>query len=85
MKLIRWIISIIRRLFSREQERRVAIRPHWETHDDGVMVHVRWSLPDELGRYLWVRHYPATPWGLNAAEREAERFNNERRPPVAHL
>jgi hypothetical protein len=49
----------------------------WEValSDDGEMVHVRWSLPDEKGRYLWVRHYPASAWGLHAAEREAARYN----------
>ena len=55
----------------------------WEVKlsPDGEMVHVRWSIPNERGEYLWVRHYPATPWGLNACEGEARRFNDERRQP----
>lgn len=55
----------------------------WEvvTDADGVMVRVRWSNPDVEGRYLWVRHYPNEPWGQVACEREAQRFNEERRWP----
>jgi len=58
--------------------------PHWEAHipeDDGEMCRVRWSEPDADRRYLWVGHYPNTPWGCHAAARQAERFNEEKRCP----
>jgi len=55
----------------------------WEAVPDseGDMIRVRWSEPNEKGEYLWVRHYPATPWGINACERQAAEFNAEGRRP----
>lgn len=49
----------------------------WEAvlDDDGCMIRVRWSRPDEEGRYLWIAHYPASAWGLNAAEGHVKRLN----------
>jgi hypothetical protein len=76
--------AVLRRL--RERRRREtpqAMPGRWEavTDSDGAMVRVRWSIPDSEGCYLWVGHYVGTPWGMNAAEREAERFNREGRLP----
>jgi hypothetical protein len=55
----------------------------WEVSrdDDGAMVRVRWSLPDDQGAHLYVRHYPGGGWGENACEREARSFNDEGRRP----
>jgi len=55
----------------------------WEVlvDPDGEMVRVRWSVPDAHGLFWWVRHYPATPWGMNACEGQAARFNAEGRSP----
>ena len=71
---IRWLLSLFRRQHS---------APCWEVvmDDDGEMARVRWSEPDTKGRFLWVRHYPATSWGLNAVERDAARMNLEGRRP----
>ena len=53
------------------------VNPQWEVveNKDGSMCHVRWSEPDDEGRYLWVSRYPATTWGRYAAERSAEDKN----------
>ena len=55
----------------------------WESvlDSDGVMARVRWSKPDGQGRFLWVGHYPADGWGQHAAERMADRYNQEGRVP----
>jgi hypothetical protein len=76
--VIRWLLSFFRRHRS---------APCWEVvmDSDGVMCRVRWSEPDTKGRYLWVRHYPATRWGMNAVEREAARMNSEGRRPEERL
>lgn len=62
---------------------RSAIRPlgKWEVvpDDDYTMYRVRWSIPDEQGRYQWVRHYPEHL--RHAAYREAEDFNSGERFP----
>lgn len=56
------------------------------TEEEGC-YRVRWSIPDEKGRYLWVRHYGYGPggnssrWSSHAAERNAEQFNKEGRRP----
>jgi hypothetical protein len=44
---------------------------------------VRWSEPDEKGRYLYVRHYGGngTAWNKRAAEGDAARFNEQGRRP----
>ena len=57
--------------------------PQWETitDDDDQMIRVRWSEPDKAGGHLYVQHYPATPWGCNAANRAAERLNAEKQCP----
>lgn len=65
--------------------------PRWQVVpavEDQVAIGylVRWSEPDAQGRYLWVRHYYAGEdasigWCENAAERDAERMNNEKRVP----
>lgn len=55
----------------------------WESveDDDGEMVRVRWSTPDESGLYLWVGHYPGGSWGRHAAERMASEYNRVGRVP----
>jgi len=57
--------------------------PCWEAvpDEDGVMWRVRWSQPDDHGRYLWVGHYPTENVGQHMAERHAERFNEQCRCP----
>lgn len=66
--------------------------PHWECMPDKENTEtegwyrVRWSDPDEQGRYQWAAHYPYEPnghskgWAENAAERTAKRWNEERKP-----
>lgn len=51
----------------------------WEVVSDpgGEMHRVRWSVPDEEGRYQWVRHYPRKHF----AERQADDFNAGRATP----
>lgn len=74
------IASTLCRLF-----RRKTIDPgHWETalDDDDVMVRIRWSIPDSRGRYLWVRHYPATAWGRAAVWRQVAEWNAEGKTPA---
>lgn len=53
----------------------------WEviSDKDGEMHRVRWSIPDNQGRYQWVRHYPRSM--QNAAQRQAEDFNSGRSYP----
>lgn len=68
-----------------------AVKGEWEVikEEDGKGARVRWSIPDNLGRYLWVRHYltdnspgsPTKQWCENAAERDAKRFNDDARRP----
>jgi hypothetical protein len=55
----------------------------WEVyHDpDGTMVRVRWSIPDDEGRYLWVRHYANEAFGRKAATQDAARFNADKALP----
>jgi hypothetical protein len=55
----------------------------WEVvaDDDGEMVRIRWSEPDAAGRYFWCAHYPGTPWGRNAIEGQARRWNEEGKRP----
>ncbi len=70
--------------------------PHWEAveaaDEDGPYGwKVRWSEPDDKGRYLWVRHYhagnsgddpgPSLGWCHNAAEGDALRLNSSGRLP----
>jgi uncharacterized protein (TIGR02996 family) len=60
--------------------------PRWEAvpDKDGEMWRVRWSVPDEKGRYQWVRHYPAKDHpGKHFAECDAERMNHEGREVAA--
>lgn len=56
----------------------------WEvvTGRDREMVHVRWSLPNADGVFLWVRHYPNTGWGQVACEGQAQDFNRIGRVPA---
>lgn len=55
--------------------------------EDGKVIgyQVRWSQPDEHGRYLWVGHYYAgnnsLGWCENAAERDAENKNRIGKQP----
>lgn len=55
----------------------------WEAvkSPDGMMVTIRWSVPDAIGAYLHIRHYPLTPWSIRACERQAEEFNAKGRKP----
>jgi hypothetical protein len=52
--------------------------------ENGRFWRVRWSVPDEDGRWLYVRHYGGngTGWNRNAAESDAEKFNREQRIPT---
>jgi hypothetical protein len=60
-----------------------AIAGQWETviGADGVMIHVRWSLPTSGGEYLYVGHYENNAWGRHAVEREADELNRSLRCP----
>lgn len=65
--------------------------PEWEVvpaFDAGELVgyQVRWSIPDDRGRYLWVGHYYSGPdnslrWCQHAAESHCKRLNTEKKMP----
>jgi hypothetical protein len=91
----RLLRAIWKWLFGRSD---VPRQPRWEAvpafgnASDGarcgyvIGYQVRWSEPDECGRYLWVGHYFAGPdasltWCELAAVRHAARFNAQRRAP----
>lgn len=65
--------------------------PKWEavqdsaTGDGGRFWRVRWSEQDATGRWFYVGHYGGHggTWDRNAAERHAERLNQEREKPWA--
>jgi hypothetical protein len=54
------------------------IEGRWEiaSSHDGEMLHLRWSLPAADGRYMWVQHYPNTPWAEAALERVEREWNS---------
>jgi hypothetical protein len=58
-------------------------RGKWEVilSDDREMAHIRWSLTDARGYYAFIRHYPATNWGLAVIERECRELNEQERTP----
>ena len=70
------------------RSREVKDESHWESvpaYVDGHLIgyQVRWSEPDDDGRYLWVGHYYAGEhnsigWCEVAAESDARRKNRER-------
>lgn len=75
----------------RGQERVVGRYEVVEAKDNGAVVghQVRWSIPDEQGRYRWVGHYyagaeddPSPRWCQHAAERDAAQ-RNANSPAVA--
>lgn len=56
----------------------------WQVLADSAnneMVRVRWSVPDAFGAYFYAAHYPATSWGWNACEGQADRWNTEGKRP----
>lgn len=59
------------------------VEPRWEASrsSDGSMWHIRWSVPNPDGSYLWLRHYPAADNGMIRAEADATRLNVEKRHP----
>jgi hypothetical protein len=71
--------------------RRGIVYPHWESVpaiENGYVVgyQVRWSEPDERGRYLWVGHYYAgddlsLSWCEVAAASDAKRKNESFKGP----
>lgn len=67
--------------------------PHWEAvpdpesnGEDGPMWRVRWSQPDDEGKYLWVGHYGGNGPRQNQhmAERDAEQRNNDGKSPTEY-
>lgn len=68
------------------------VKAQWEVFPaciDSVIIGwlVRWSIPNEDGAYLWVRHYyagengePSIEWCHNAALRNAEELNQKDAP-----
>jgi len=81
----RFIDEVVADVFSHE--------PRWESvpsYDEGELIgyRVRWSQPDDQGRYLWVGHYLAEPddkdrlrWCEVASESDAKRKNEEGKAP----
>jgi hypothetical protein len=57
--------------------------PHPDDTKGGRFWRVRWSAPDEKGRWLYVRHYGGngSAWNQNAAERNAQLLNEQGRLP----
>ena len=68
--------------------------PTWEVvpaFDKGVCIgyRVRWTVPDEQGRYLWVRHYlsgesgdPSLGWCEQAALSNAKAMRDDLKVPM---
>lgn len=56
----------------------------WETivSPSGEMIHVRWSVPNAKGEYLYCAHYPNQTPHKYFAEDTAERWNAEGKAPV---
>jgi hypothetical protein len=102
MKLLEWIRGLWSRIVDwlrkdselSEAPYRPAVRmPFWEavpdrdnTDTEGFW-RVRWSVPDDDGRYLWVGHYGYENRGMtprlaqHMAERQAENMNHQCRCP----
>lgn len=65
----------------------IADDPHPEDEKGGRFWRVRWTIPNERGEYLYVRHYGGngSGWNQNAAEGDAKRMNEEGRRPTAAM